>query len=341
MPTPATPLPPLRWGILGVAAINQRLLPAFRASATAGVQAIASRSLDRARVAAAEAGIPTAYGNYDALLADPNIDAVYVPLPNHLHLEWAEKAARAGKHVLCEKPLTLNAAEAERLVATCAAANVRLMDGFMWPHHPRTAKLKSMLDAGAIGEVRKVVAAFSFQMDHFDPAAPRMIAAQGGGSLLDVGCYTAYAIRWAMGAEPTSVVAKARYVHGVDVELSAVLSFADGRTALMDCGFDHPLRTHVEIVGTTGTIRVPNLWIPDADAAFEIRRQSGDFGHAVEVVTTPGADQMVAMLDHFAEAVHEARDCRPHPTEAIKTARVTDALAQSAREGREVAVAQG
>lgn len=328
----------VRWGILGVAAINDRLLPAFKASKTADLRAIASRSLDKARGYATKAGIPTAYGSYEALLADPTIDAVYNPLPNHLHDKWTRKAADAGKHILCEKPLTCDAASAEQLVAYCRSKGVRLMDGFMWPHHPRTHKLGQFLDSGAIGRVTKVNAAFTFNLDGLPTANIRMQPQAGGGGLLDVGCYTTYAIRWFMKAEPVTVYATATFVNGVDVAMSGVWTFADGRTAHFDCGFTHPLRTWVEIVGTDEVVRVPNLWIPDDQAKFEVHRQEGMFGQAVEVVETPGANQMVHMLDDFAAAVVEKRDVYPNPDEAVKTLRVLDALARSAKDGREVAV---
>lgn len=332
------PMPTLRWGILGDAAINQRLLPAFRASTTADLVAIASRSLDKAQAAATRDGIPTAHGSYESLLADPQVQAVYIPLPNHLHAEWTKKAADAGKHVLCEKPLTPDAASAGELVAYCRAKNVRLMDGFMWPHHPRTRKLKQLLDSGAIGPVQKLTAGFTFVLEGLPTSNIRMQPTAGGGGLLDVGCYTAYAARFFLGAEPVSAFAKATFVNGVDVALSAVLTYADGRTASFDCGFTHPLRTWVEIVGTTGVVWVPNMWIPDDRATFEVHRQEGMFDQAVEVVETPGEDQMVHMLDDFAAAVSEGRECEPNPDEAVKTLKVLDAVARSAREGREVAV---
>src|SRR5690242_482336 len=164
----------LRWGILGVAKINDRLLPAFARAANADLRAIASRSLDRARSAARSAGIPAAHGTYEALLDDPAIDAVYIPLPNTLHAEWALKAAERGKHVLCEKPLAPTAAEAQRVVEGCRARGVTLMDGFMWPHHPRTARLRQFLDGGGIGEVRRVAGAFTFRMEQLDPANIRL-----------------------------------------------------------------------------------------------------------------------------------------------------------------------
>jgi D-xylose 1-dehydrogenase (NADP+, D-xylono-1,5-lactone-forming) len=329
----------LRWGILGVAKINDRLLPAFKASRTADLRAIASRSFDKAREAAKTADIPVAYGSYDALLADPNIDAVYNPLPNHLHDEWTRKAADAGKHVLCEKPLTVHAAEAAELVAYCRAKGVRLMDGFMWPHHPRTHKIRQVLDSGTIGEVRKVNAAFTFNLDGLPTSNIRMQPQAGGGGLLDVGCYTTYAIRWWMRAEPVRVWATATIVNEVDVAMSGVFTFADGRTANFDCGFTHPLRTWVEIVGTKASLRVPNMWIPDDRAAFHISNQSGEFGEQIETIETPGENQMVHMLDDFAAAVAGKREPYPNPDEAVKTLRVLDALAKSAREKREVEVA--
>jgi len=328
----------LRWGILGVAKINDRLLPAFHASTTVDLAAIASRSLEKATAAAKDANIPKAYGSYDELLADPSIDAVYIPLPNHMHEEWTMKAADHGKHILCEKPLTVTAVEAERLVAYCRSKNVRLMDGFMWPHHPRTHKLRKFLDSGVIGPVKKVNAAFTFNLDGLPTSNIRMQPQAGGGGLLDVGCYTTYAIRWWMGADPVKVWATGTFVNEVDVALSGVMTFADGRTANFDCGFTHPLRTWVEIVGTTGVVHVPNMWIPDDNAVFQVVRQDGDFGTVIEEVATPGQHQMVHMLDDFAAAVWENRECTPNPDEAVKTGKVMDALAKSAREGREVTV---
>lgn len=327
---------PLRFGVLGVAAITDRLRPAFAACSDVRLVAVASRELPRAQEAASRYGDCRAIGSYEALLADPEIDAVYIPLPNHLHAEWTTRAADAGKHVLCEKPLALTATEARSMADHCARRNVRLMDGFMWPHHPRTRKLRALIAQGAIGPVQKVVAAFTFKMDEFDAAAFRLRPESGGGGLYDVGCYCVFATRLFMGAEPVSVVAKAQMFNGVDVDLSAILSFADGRSAHFDCGFAHPLRTQVEIVGTTGLIRVPNLWIPDGDAAFEVTHQSGDFGQSMEVVQTPGFDQMACMLSEFANAAREGRDPVPGPDEPVRTARVIDALLEAARTGREV-----
>ncbi len=330
--------PKLRWGILGDAAINQRLLPAFRASKTADLRAIASRSLEKAKAASVRDGIPVAHRSYLDLLKDPNVDAVYIPLPNHMHDEWTRKAADHGKHILCEKPLTVTAPEAEKLVAYTRSKGVRLMDGFMWPHHPRTHKIRKFLDSGAIGTIKKVNTAFTFNLAGLPTSNIRMQPEAGGGGLLDVGCYTTYAIRWWMGAEPVKVWATATFVNNVDVAMSGVMTFADGRTANFDCGFTHPLRTWVEIVGSEAVVRVPNMWIPDDKAVFQVLRQKGDFDTEIEEIATPGENQMVHMLDDFAAAVREKREPVPNPDEAVKLGRVMDALAKSAREGIEVKV---
>jgi D-xylose 1-dehydrogenase (NADP+, D-xylono-1,5-lactone-forming) len=319
----------LRWGILGVAKINDRLLPAFPRADNAELRAIASRSVERARQAAAAAGIPVAHGSYEALLDDPNIDAVYNPLPNTLHAEWTRKAAERGKHVLCEKPLCPTAAEAQELVDFCRAKGIKLMDGFMWPHHPRTAKLRQLLDKGGIGEVRRVSSSFTFGLP-MDPANIRLRSEMAGGSLLDVGCYPVYGIRWAFGAEPVAVAARAVCKGGVDVEMSGLLWLADGRLATFDCGFTQPMRQWLEITGTEGVVLVCDMWLPANRAVFTVEREGKPpVHHAVE-----GADQIVHMLEDFGRAVLHNEPVQPSPEEAVKTLRVLDALAKSAREGR-------
>jgi predicted dehydrogenase len=318
----------LRWGILGVAKINDRLLPSFARAQHVELRAIASRDLARAEAAARAAHIPRAHGSYEALLADPDVDAVYIPLPNHLHDPWARRAADAGKHVLCEKPLTPSAATARGLVDYCKGKGVQLMDGFMWPHHPRTAVIRRKMDEGAVGRVQRVAGAFTFRLPS-DPDNIRLRADTAGGSLLDVGCYPVYAIRWAFGSEPVRAWATARYQNGVDLEMSGVVWLADGRVGAFDTGFTMPLRSWLEVTGTEGVIRVPQMWLPDARAAFTIERD----GQAPEVVETPGHDQIACMLDHFSRAVLEGRPVQPDPEEAVRTLRVLDALARSAREG--------
>ena len=328
----------IRWGILGVAKINDRLLPAFRKIGNGELVAIASRSLDRAQAAARAAGIPRSFGAYEELLDDPNIDAVYIPLPNNLHGKWTKEAARRGKHILCEKPLSPAADEAQEIVAFCREQKVCLMDGFMWPHHPRTRMLREFLDRGEIGAIRRVTGAFTFRMPELDLSNIRLQPDLGGGSLLDVGCYPIYGIRWAMGAEPVRVWATAKLVNGVDVEMAGTLFFADGRLASFDCGFTHPFRGWLEITGTTGTVRIDDLWQPAPRAVFEVRRD----GHApgdVEVHAIENEDQIKHMLENFAAAILEKRPVTPSPEEAVKTLKVLDALSHSARTEKMVEIA--
>jgi xylose dehydrogenase (NAD/NADP) len=325
----------LRWGVLGVAKILERLKPAFHASTTARCLGIASRSMEKAKEGAKKYGFEKPYDSYEALLADPDIDAVYIPLPNSYHAEWTQKAALAGKHILCEKPLCPSAAEAAELVTFCRSTGVKLMDGFMWPHHPRTKELRQLIDSGKIGEIKRVNGAFTFKMEELNTKNIRLQPDLGGGSLLDVGCYPIYGIRWAFGQEPVKVFAQANTVNGVDVEMTGQLIFADGRHASFDCGFTAPLRGWLEIVGTEGTIHVPEMWVPKASEASYTVTPNNQEGvrHLV-----PGHEQMVHMLDELAHAVWENREPRPGPDEAVKTLRVLDALTRSAQTGKMVDV---
>jgi predicted dehydrogenase len=321
----------LRWGILGVAKINDRLLPAFAKARNVELVGIASRSLAKAEVAAKAAHIPKAFGSYESLLDDPGIDAIYNPLPNTLHDEWTRKAAERGKHVLCEKPLTPTARDAEALVAFCHARKIKLMDGFMWPHHPRTAQMKALLQSGKLGRVERVTGAFTFQLP-MDPANIRLQAGTAGGSLLDVGCYPVYGIRWAFGEEPVKVWSAARFQHDVDVAMSATLWFADGRIANFDCGFIHPMRQWLEVVCEKGVLGVPEMWVPRTPSYMVTLNEA-----ATETFTVEG-DQIQCMLEDFGRYVLEDQPVWPAPEEAIKSAKVMDALLTSAREKRCVKV---
>lgn len=323
----------LRWGILGVAKINERLIPAFQKAKLGRLVGIASRDLARAQAAAAVSEIPMAFGSYHDMLKCPDIDAVYIPLPNTIHGEWTRFAADAGKHVLCEKPLTPTAPEARELVDYCQARGVQLMDGFMWPHHPRTAMIRRLLDDGVIGTVQRVGGAFTFPLE-LNPDNIRLKQDMAGGSLLDVGCYPVYGIRWAFGEEPVRVYATARYDYEVDLEMNGILCFADGRVGTFDCGFTLPMRQWLEITGTKGVVRVRDLWLPDAEAKFEIEHADS----RVETVVVPGHDQIVHMIDDFSRAVLSGVSVEPSPEQAVRSALVMDALARSAAEEREIDV---
>jgi predicted dehydrogenase len=323
-----------RWGILGVAAINERLLPSFARAANVELRAIASRTLDKARTAAKAAGIPVAHGSYEALLDDPNIDVIYNPLPNTLHAEWTRKAAERGKHVLCEKPLCPTAPEAQSLVEFCKSKSVKLMDGFMWPHHPRTLRIRQAIDAGIIGEVQRVSSAFTWPMRPIDPNNIRMKSDMAGGGLLDVGCYCVYGIRWAFGAEPVRVYATSHYQHDVDTEMNGLVWLQDGRVGAFDCGFTMPTRQWLEITGTEGVIRIADMWQPAQRACWTVER----IGREPEEHAVEGQDQIQHMLEGFSRSVLEGTPVSPDPVQAVKTLRVLDALAVSARSGKEQSV---
>ena len=194
---------PLRWGILGTARINRMLIPPLKASPDNRLVAVASRELARGEEYAREWGIGRVHGSYEALLADPEIDAVYIPLPNHLHAEWTIKAARAGKHVLCEKPLALTVADVDAMVSACREAGVVLAEAFMYRHHPQTLKVKQLLDEGAIGTLRYLRGAFTFELSR--PNDVRLRPEWGGGCLWDVGCYPVSFARHLVGQEPLEV----------------------------------------------------------------------------------------------------------------------------------------
>ncbi|WP_337175817.1 Gfo/Idh/MocA family oxidoreductase [Paludisphaera sp.] len=298
----------LRWGLLGCARICRRgLIPGIRASESGEVAAIASRDVATARAWADEFGIATARGSYEALVADPGVDAVYIPLPNELHKPWALKAADAGKHVLCEKPLALDVDEARAMAAHCRDRGVLLMEAFMWRHQPRTLEVKRMVDAGAIGRLGLVRASFSFPID---PADWRLDPARGGGPLWDVGCYGVNAARLFAGAEPDRVEAVGRFApNGVDLGVAASLRFPNGVLATVDCAFDQPFVCRYELVGTTGSIVVPDAFLPPASGpiatlrTMEVASDAGEGVDRYETLTFDAVDQYAAMVDSFARSV--------------------------------------
>ncbi|GBD35289.1 Glucose--fructose oxidoreductase [bacterium HR36] len=323
----------VRWGILGVAKINERVIPAFSHTTSAELLAIARRSLDKAQRAAARFGIPRAYGSYEALLTDRDIDAVYIPLPNNLHAPWTIRAAQAGKHVLCEKPIAANAEEARQMLAVCRSHGVALMDGFFWPHHPRTARIQETLERGAIGIVQHVHGSFSFELQ-LDPANIRLQPGLAGGCVMDVGCYPVYGALWVFGRLPQRVFAAADFQFGVDISMVATLDFGEGKTAGFDCSFVWPFRQSLEIVGTRGRIWIPDMWLPPNPAVFFVETEEG---YSAEIRIC-GVNQIAAMLDNFSRAVLEQRPSVPAADQAVALMQVLDALRESARLGQPVSV---
>jgi len=288
---------PLRFGILGCARIARRgTIAGIRQAPSAELTAIASRDGATAQAWASEFDIPRHYASYDDLLGDPEIDAVYIPLPNELHLEWTLRAAAAGKHVLCEKPLALNYDDAQRIVNGCRAADVVLMEAFMWRHHPRTRKAREMLAAGELGELRTVLMDFSFNIDADDW---RLDPRRGGGALYDLGCYGINAARLFAGQEPLEIRAVARlYAGGVDLTTGLLLTFPNGVLGVVNCSFESAYRNRIEIVGTGGTLEMPDGVLPAAEAEL-LWRVDGD----VRRVPFGPSDQYAQQIEAFCAGV--------------------------------------
>jgi predicted dehydrogenase len=263
----------LGWGILGTARINRMLIPPLRVSPGNRLVAVASRDAAKAAAYAREWGIERGYGSYDALLEDPAIDVVYVPLPNHLHAEWTIRAARAGKHVLCEKPLALRVAEVDAIEAAAREAGVAVAEAFMYRHHPQTLQTRALVARGEIGAIRFVRGSFSFPLTR--PADVRLRPDYGGGCLWDVGCYPLSFARFVLGTEPVEVFGSAVSGEaGVDETFTAQLSFPQDVLVQIDAGFRSPWRAEMEIVGTTGVLRVRNPFRPAAAQTIRLTRGS-------------------------------------------------------------------
>jgi xylose dehydrogenase (NAD/NADP) len=321
---------PLRVGLLSTANINRLLLGGARAAEGVEVVAVASRQLDGAEAYAAEHGLGRAHGSYDALLADEEVDAVYVPLPNSLHVEWSIRALEAGKHVLCEKPLTRHPEQAEAAFDAAERAGRVLAEGFMWRHHPQAGRLRSLLADGAVGKLRLVRAAFSFDIFGMDrPDDVRLQAGLEGGGLMDVGCYCVSALRMLAG-EPERV--NGRQLdggNGVDVRFTGTMAFPGGVLGSFDCGLDMVARGELEVVGDQGSLFLADPW-HGRSATIVLRRPGGD-----EPVPVASANSYARELEDFAAAV---RGERPHPfgrADAVGQARAIAALYRAAESGRD------
>lgn len=312
----------VRWGVLGCASIAiEKVIPSFAHVADAEVVAIASRSQAKAAETATALGIPRAHGSYEALLADPDVDAVYIPLPNHLHAEWTIRAARAGKHVLCEKPLAPDRATAETMVAAAAEAGVLLMEAFMYRLHPTWVTAKRMVDDGEIGELRAIQSVFTFHGD--DPTSIHNVAAYAGGSLYDIGCYPINVSRWFFDAEPDRILAQvARHPDwGVDVTVSAVLGFGD-RQASFVCSTLIEDSQRVELLGSAGRIVIPIPFNIPLDRPTTITHFAG--GNPPEepgtrVIEFETRDQYAIEIEQFSAAVRAGGPVPIPPEDAYGT----------------------
>jgi predicted dehydrogenase len=326
----------LRWGILSTADIaRKKVIPGIKKAERCEIVAIASRDAGQARQVADELGIPTAHGSYEALLADPDVDAVYIPLPNHLHAEWTIAAARAGKHVLCEKPLALTATDAQRMADVCAAEGVRLMEAFMYRHHPSWVAVKEIVDSGRLGALRSVQSWFSYFND--DPANIRNQLEAGGGALYDIGCYCVNLSRMLFDGEPTRVSAAIVRdpVMGVDVLTCAVLEFPSG-TAAFTCSTRVETDQRVHVYGSDGRLSIGIPFNIPPDRPTEVFVTAGGeppVAPRTETLTFATADPYTVEAERFAAAILDGLPTPTPPDDAVANMRVIERIFEAAAAG--------
>jgi predicted dehydrogenase len=321
----------INWGVLGAAKIGiNKVIPAMQAARHGTVLAIASRDADKAREAAKKLGIPRAHGSYEALLADAEIEAVYIPLPNHLHVPWAIRSLAAGKHVLCEKPIGLNVAEAQLLLEEARQhPRLKVMEAFMYRHHPQWQLTRKLVKEGRIGELRTIHSFFSYR--NMDPNNIRNIADVGGGGLMDIGCYCVSLSRFMFAAEPRRVLGLMDLDPAMRTDrlTSGVLEFDNG-TATFTCSTQLSPYQRVNIFGTEGRIEIEAPFNPSPDQACKIRHQRGQ---DIAELTVAAVDQYTVQADLFALAVLEDGPVPTPLEDALANMKVIEAVVQSARRG--------
>jgi len=331
----------LRFGILGAARINERLLPAIVEASNAELVAIASRrpgaaAETLAKYAPGRQGVRT-YDDLDALLDDEAVQAVYLPMANHEHAEWALKAIRAGKHVLCEKPMALTVADIEAIEAAAREHKVVVMEGFMYRFHPQHARVRALVDSGLIGEVRAVHASYSFIMR---PARLYRLAestGRGGGAMWDIGPYAIHSARWCFETAPVAVTALAKYVEsGADVTTSGVIDFGDGRHAHFDVSFEWARQSSYTLVGTKGGVKCHAAWqLPEDEPLVSWWTEDGQRGEE----RLPAANHFVLEVEHFCDCVLNGKAPLLTLEDAKLNCQAIAAVLESAASGRTVSLA--
>jgi predicted dehydrogenase len=324
----------LRWGLLGTAHVNRRLIPAMRAARRSTVVAVASRDAARVHAYAHEWQIATAHTSYDALLRDPSIDAVYIPLPNALHVEWTLRALDAGKHVLCEKPLALSADDVDRVAAVARARDRVVEEAFMFRHEPLTQTVVKLVADGAVGRLTTVASGFTFEQSRDNDV--RLVPALGGGSLWDVGCYCVNAVRLVAGCEPVEAFGWAiEGPSGVDESFTGLLRFPTGVSATVHAGFRSSYRTWLEIHGRDGVMRLHEPFRPAQTAHIELRRRD----EPARLLPVEGSAVLfVRLAEDFVLAVLGGRDSVVPLSDSRGNAAALSALHASALTGRPVTI---
>ena len=319
----------VRWGVLSTAKIGLvKVIPGMQRGKLCEVAAIASRDMGAARAAADRLGLEKAYGSYEALLADPAVDAVYIPLPNHLHVPWSMRAIEAGKHVLCEKPIALSAAEAESLLqASRRAPSIKVMEAFMYRFHPQWQRARQIVREGGVGTLRTIHSFFSYYND--DPVNIRNDPAMGGGGLMDIGCYCISLSRFLFGSEPVRVSGIVEYdpAFGVDRLASGMLDFGSG-TATFTCATLLAPYQRVNVHGTAGRVEIEIPFNAPPDRPCRLWHEHGS--HVDEIVLET-ADQYTIQGDLLSRAILEDAPVPTPLEDAVANMRVLEAVVESAR----------
>lgn len=315
----------LKWGILGTAKIARKaIIPAIKTSKLNEVHAVASRSLVKAQEFAQALEIPNAYGSYEELLHDSEINAIYIPLPNDLHKPWTIQAAQAGKHVLCEKPMALNTQEVHEMITAAEENKVVLMEAFMYRYHPRFEKILEIVRGGTLGELRMIQLGFTYNITN--PNDIRLIPEMGGGALMDVGCYCVDFSRKIAGREPTSVQALMYEGNtGIDLQMIASLDFGDNIFAQFDCAFNITPRQFCHVAGSEGTLDVTRPFTSNSERHQAIITTADD----QRTVNFKGTNEYQHMLDHFARVVWGDEQPLFPLSDSVANMQVIDALFQS------------
>ncbi len=321
----------VKWGVLSTAGIGvQKVIPALQKGQYCDVVGITSRDAARAQAAAKQLSLPRSYGSYEALLDDPHIEAIYNPVPNHLHVEWSIKALEAGKHVLCEKPIGLSVDEAEKLVAAARRhPDLKVMEAFMYRHHPQWRKTRQLVASGGIGELRTIQSFFSY--DNRDPENIRNQRDLGGGGLMDIGCYCISLARFLFDAEPTRVFGRIEYDpdFGIDRLTSGVLDF-EASTSTFTCATQLTPYQRVNVFGTRGRIEIEIPFNAPPDRPCRIWHQTDD---GIKEITFETCDQYTIQGDLFSQAILNDTDVPTPLSDAVANMQTLEAILASATTG--------
>jgi xylose dehydrogenase (NAD/NADP) len=328
----------LRWGILGAARVNERLMPAILEASNAELVAIASRRPGAAAQTLAQYGPQQqqvrCYDNLEALLDDPEVDAVYLPLSNHEHAEWTLRAIEQGKHVLCEKPMALTVADIEAIQAAALRHKVTVMEGFMYRFHPQHARVRELIQSGLIGEIRSVRSSYSFMMRPERMYRLAKNVENGGGAMWDIGCYAIHSARMFFDEPAIAVTAIAKYVEsGADVATSGIIDFGDGKYAHFDFSFERARRCEYEIVGTKGGVKCHNVWCMPGDVPMISWWTEG--GEPSEE-WLPTANHFRLEIEHFSDCVLNGKAPALSLDDAKANCQVIVAALQSAAIGQQI-----